>query len=228
VIGHPTVFVRVGGCDYRCSWCDSLHAVLPEHREEWTKLSPSDVWWAIRRLSPKPILVTLSGGNPAMYGELREVIEHGHRQGYTFGVETQGTISQTWFSNCEYVVFSPKPPSSGMKYDYDRLRRCIEAAAAAPTVVLKVPIFNSDDFFFAEQVGKQFPNLPLYLSVGNPNPPIDSGMTEELRARDRGQANLRGLLEHYDWLCQMVLQRGTQAIVLPQLHVLVWGNKRGV
>ncbi len=27
LIGLPTVFVRSGGCDYRCSWCDSLHAV---------------------------------------------------------------------------------------------------------------------------------------------------------------------------------------------------------
>ena len=28
--GVPTAFVRFGGCDYRCSWCDSLFAVLPE------------------------------------------------------------------------------------------------------------------------------------------------------------------------------------------------------
>jgi 7-carboxy-7-deazaguanine synthase len=28
--GLPTLFVRFGGCDYRCSWCDSLLAVLPE------------------------------------------------------------------------------------------------------------------------------------------------------------------------------------------------------
>lgn len=228
VIGHPTVFVRVGGCDYRCSWCDSLHAVLPAHRKDWKQMTPSEVFGTIRRLSPQPILVTLSGGNPAMYGELGAVIELGHRQGYTFGVETQGTINQPWFAACDYVVFSPKPPSSYMKFDADRLRRCIMEAGNGPTVVLKVPVFNSDDFVFAEQVGKQFPWLPLYLSVGNPHPPADSAMTEELRSVDRGEADLKGLLDHYDWLCQMVLQRGTKAIVLPQLHVLVWGNKRGV
>jgi 7-carboxy-7-deazaguanine synthase len=35
LIGRPTVFVRTGGCDYRCSWCDTLYAVLPEYRDEW-------------------------------------------------------------------------------------------------------------------------------------------------------------------------------------------------
>jgi 7-carboxy-7-deazaguanine synthase len=32
LVGRPTVFVRTGGCDYRCAWCDTLYAVLPEHR----------------------------------------------------------------------------------------------------------------------------------------------------------------------------------------------------
>ena len=35
LIGLPTVFVRTGGCDYRCSWCDSLHAVDPKYRHDW-------------------------------------------------------------------------------------------------------------------------------------------------------------------------------------------------
>lgn len=34
VIGKPTVFVRTGGCDYPCSWCDSKFAVLPEYRRD--------------------------------------------------------------------------------------------------------------------------------------------------------------------------------------------------
>jgi 7-carboxy-7-deazaguanine synthase len=33
LIGLPTVFVRTGGCDYRCSWCDSLHAVDSAFRD---------------------------------------------------------------------------------------------------------------------------------------------------------------------------------------------------
>lgn len=39
LIGEPTVFVRTGGCDYRCAWCDSLHAVESRFRHEWKTMS---------------------------------------------------------------------------------------------------------------------------------------------------------------------------------------------
>ena len=39
LIGEPTVFVRTGGCDYRCSWCDSLHAVDSAYRHDWKPMS---------------------------------------------------------------------------------------------------------------------------------------------------------------------------------------------
>ena len=37
--GVPTAFVRFGGCDYRCTWCDSLHAVLPEDVREAPRMT---------------------------------------------------------------------------------------------------------------------------------------------------------------------------------------------
>src|SRR5258707_1130477 len=65
LIGRPTVFVRTGGCDYRCARCDTLYAVLPEHRGEWTPMSPAEVFAEVEHLTEhRPILVTLSGGNP--------------------------------------------------------------------------------------------------------------------------------------------------------------------
>ncbi len=66
LVGHPTVFVRTGGCDYRCTWCDTLYAVLPEHRDEWTLMAPSEIMARVNGLSGgKSVLVSLSGGNPA-------------------------------------------------------------------------------------------------------------------------------------------------------------------
>jgi len=48
VIGNPTVFVRTGGCDYACRWCDSKFAVLPEHRGEWNSMSSEGVFEEVR------------------------------------------------------------------------------------------------------------------------------------------------------------------------------------
>ena len=39
LIGEPTVFVRAGGCDYRCAWCDSLLAVDSAYRNDWAAMS---------------------------------------------------------------------------------------------------------------------------------------------------------------------------------------------
>jgi 7-carboxy-7-deazaguanine synthase len=77
-------------------------------------------------------------------------------------------------------------------------------------------------------VGKQFPDLPLYLSVGNPQPPADDAAGPVFNTWQRGEADVADLLARYDWICQMVLQRSIRAIVTPQMHVLAWGNKRGV
>ena len=62
MIGTPTIFVRAGGCDYRCIWCDTAHAVLTEYRHEWKPMMSAEVMTQVRALSG-PCLVTLSGGN---------------------------------------------------------------------------------------------------------------------------------------------------------------------
>src|SRR6476469_8816906 len=67
-IGQPTTFVRTGGCDYRCVWCDTLYAVLPEHTAEWTPMDPLAILAELDRLrgDHAPGWITLSGGNPAL------------------------------------------------------------------------------------------------------------------------------------------------------------------
>jgi 7-carboxy-7-deazaguanine synthase len=255
LIGVPTVFVRTGGCDYRCAWCDTLYAVLPEHKDDWHAMTAQDVFAEIQRLSNyQPLLVTLSGGNPAIQ-PLGDLLDLGHAHGYTFAIETQGSVAQPWFARLDHLTLSPKPPSSKQVTRWERLDRCIAYARVAsdahieqhvsayqdahhigtgqaqgkgrnpfapatpvPQICLKVVVFDEADFVYARQVAERYPDIPIYLQAGNHTPPH---LSQDL--------DMQGILQRMDWLIQRVIaEKWYRARVLPQLHVLLWGNKRGV
>ncbi|MCT4555124.1 MAG: 7-carboxy-7-deazaguanine synthase QueE [Pelagimonas sp.] len=217
LIGEPTVFVRAGGCDYRCLWCDSLHAVDSAHRHDWAKMTSADIFAQIQQLSGKrPLTVSISGGNPAIQ-DFGPLIELGHKHGYRFALETQGSVAKPWFAALDTLVLSPKPPSSGQDTDWSKFDACLEQARGCGQIALKIVVFDDTDYRWAKETAQHYPDLPLYLQPGNPE--VDPEMPVDLQ-----QATDRLL-----WLIEKVTGDGWfTPRVLPQLHVLVWGNKRGV
>ncbi|MBY3600070.1 7-carboxy-7-deazaguanine synthase QueE [Rhizobium bangladeshense] len=221
LIGLPTVFVRTGGCDYRCSWCDSLHAVDSAFRDQWAPMSVEAIWQEVTRLSgSRPLTVSLSGGNPAIQ-PLGPLIELGHSQGYRFALETQGSVSRNWFRDLDTLVLSPKPPSSGMQTDWGEIDCCLRLSAGGPEIALKIVVFDDADYAFAREVGQRYPYIPLYLQPGNHTPPPPDD--------DDARIDIDGVMDRMHWLVKKVTaDRWFEPRVLPQLHVLLWGNKRGV
>ena len=222
LIGRPTVFVRTGGCDFRCTWCDTLYAVLPDYHDDWKPMSPDAVMAEVGKLAgEQPILVTLSGGNPALQ-PLHPLIALGRERGYSFAMETQGSVAQPWFADLDWLVLSPKPPSSAMTMDWTVFDACLAAAGQGPVVALKLVVFDQADYDFARATAASYPQLPVCLQVGNHRPaaPNSAG------AQGVDQA---GLMGRFRWLVDKVTaDRWHDATVLPQLHVLAWGNQRGV
>jgi len=223
LIGRPTVFVRTGGCDYRCVWCDTLYAVLPEHRSEWVLMTPTEIERRIDELAiNNPVLVTLSGGNPALQ-PLAPLIELGHAKGHKFALETQGSVSSPWFTELDWLILSPKPPSSRMVTYWDALDACICVGKQGPRCVLKIVVFDDADYSYARTVSARYPALPVYLQVGNPAPLKHAGRPLP------DEAEIDDLLARFRWLVgKVTTDRWFAATVLPQLHVLAWGNTRGV
>jgi 7-carboxy-7-deazaguanine synthase len=223
LIGRLTVFVRTGGCDYRCAWCDTLYAVLPEYRDDWGPMTPDDIMARVNELADgNPVLVSLSGGNPALQ-PLAPLIALGRERGLSFALETQGSISQPWFAELDWLILSPKPPSAGVASDWDAFEACLTAARGRPRCVLKIVVFDDPDYAYAQAVAARYPALPVYLQVGNPAP--SAGADGVLPAA----ADVDDLLRRFRWLVRKVTaDRWFAATVLPQLHVLAWGNKRGV
>lgn len=223
LIGRPSVFVRTGGCDYRCRWCDTLYAVLPEHRDEWAPLTADEIVARIDALTAgQPVLVTLSGGNPALQ-PLEPLIALGRQAGHGFALETQGSVARDWFAALDWLILSPKPPSSGMATDWAAFEACLAAAGETPRRALKIVVFDEADYAYARATAARFPNLPVYLQTGNPAPELGRDNPSS------AEADFDALRQRTRWLIERVASdRWFDATVLPQLHVLVWGNRRGV
>lgn len=220
--GLPCSFVRFGGCDYRCSWCDSLYAVEPS---EVRKAERLDVQQIIGRLPDVPRVV-LSGGNPALH-ELGELVDELHRLHRLVSVETQGSVWRDWLMKVDRLVISPKPPSSGMVSDRhdEQTAVFLEEAELHRAAAVKIVVFAERDYTWAQRfVGL---GLPLYLSVGTPQPPDDFSV-DDLASWD--ESIREEVCTGYRWLCEKVAGDPLMAHVrvLPQLHVLAWGTARGV
>jgi 7-carboxy-7-deazaguanine synthase len=240
--GVAAHFVRFGGCDYRCDWCDTPHAVIPaEVRKNATKMDADDIGHACRQLDPDigsvPWII-LTGGNPGLH-DLSSLITELHESGYLVAVETQGSRWRKWMRDVDRLCVSPKPPSSGMatsKHESDLQRFLHEGMAARidgrrpyEWMFLKIPIFTDDDLDFASLIRRQLSDALLYLSAGN-----DAGRTvgNPKRQDERSLDQVRGdLCDQYEWLLGAVMKRPdlVQQNVICQLqaHVLAWGNELG-
>jgi 7-carboxy-7-deazaguanine synthase len=197
--------------------------VLPDYHDEWTYMTASEILTRVNGLAANQgVLISLSGGNPALQ-PLDELCTLARLNGHSLAMETQGSVARSWFAKLDWLILSPKPPSSGMTSDWNALGACVEAAGVRPCCVLKIVIFDEVDYAYARTAASHYPNLKIYLQVGNPAPLVASGKPMP-EAADLGE-----LLKRLRWLAsRTIADRWFNATVLPQLHVLAWGNKRGV
>jgi 7-carboxy-7-deazaguanine synthase len=230
-IGSPSVFVRVGGCDYRCSWCDTLYAVDPQFKDDWTMLTATEVVGRVEGLTKSPVMVVLSGGNPALFDGLARAAMELQARGHQVAIETQGSIPKLWLGNLDLVVISPKPPSSGMPWSAGvqaKLEQTVACCLAGrATVVLKFVVDDETDYRFAKRVSGLFPERAVYLQPCDrpaDAPEISSGLTMGPAPNVVRQQHAMA----YGALVDLVLaDRWTRPVVLPRGHVLAWGVERG-
>ncbi len=217
MFGRLTFFVRAGLCDYKCTSCDSMHAVDPKQVKE-------GAMWMTQEEIAKELIdamghiewVTLSGGNPCIH-DLGHLVSLLQDAGKKVAVETQGTLLPYWLLDVDQITVSPKSPFMGVDFEPDAFVDYVRTFGSGMCV--KVVVASAADLEFAasiRQMMQKHDSWTLYLSQGNPflNPEEDLSLMRN------------ELLNNYSMIVEEVSndKRLGKVVVLPQLHVLTWGN----
>lgn len=122
VIGQKTMFVRTAGCDYSCSWCDSAFTWDGSAKKDIRWMTAEEIFAELKDIGGDAFShVTISGGNPALLKQLDAFIELLKENNIRAALETQGTVYQDWFTLIDDLTISPKPPSSKMVTNFQKL-----------------------------------------------------------------------------------------------------------
>lgn len=142
--GKPAYFIRIGGCDVGCHWCDV--------KESWdASLHPTTAVDLIiknaQKFPAKAVVVT--GGEPSMYN-LSYITQQFKKAGIKTFIETSGAYPLT--GDWDWVCLSPKKTGEPLQENYVKADE------------LKVIIHNKNDFEWAEKNAKHLnANCKLFL-----------------------------------------------------------------
>ena len=142
--GKAAYFIRLGGCDVGCVWCDVKESW---DAESHPRVDISDLRGFVKE-TPSEIVV-ITGGEPLLHN-LDELTAELHRAGLKTNIETSGSspLSGSW----DWICLSPKKFKKPLP----------EVLAVAHE--LKVVVFNRSDFDWAEKHAAMVsPSCKLYL-----------------------------------------------------------------
>jgi 7-carboxy-7-deazaguanine synthase len=206
--GVPSVFVRVSGCNLRCSWCDTPYASWnPEGQER----SVESIVETVRGFGADYAVIT--GGEPMIFPDI-VALSHGlTSSGMHITIETAGTVFQP--VACDLMSISPKlgnsTPSGAWGAQHERLR-------VQPAVLKRLMVSYPYQLKFVVQKPEDMAEIQALLAELKPERDRVVLMPE---GTDRDLLRERAL-----WLVDIC--RREKFRLSPRLHIELWGNQRGV
>ena len=149
--GLPCVFVRLTGCNLRCTWCDTAYAFYGG-----AKVSIDEVLEKVRELAGgeagrRVSLVEITGGEPLLQPETPELAVRLLAEGYTTMIETSGERSIARLPKDVIKIVDVKCPDSGEADTF--LGSNLEALSGQDEV--KFVISTRRDYEFAREFTKE-------------------------------------------------------------------------
>ena len=139
--GLPCIFVRLTGCNLRCTWCDSEYTFQGGRR-----MSSEDILNEVRHLSPDGGLVEITGGEPML--QQRELVPFMQRlidESYTVLLETSGERPLQDVPSEVIKIVDVKCPDSGEGGTF-----CLQnLEALTPRDEVKFVLSSREDYNYA-------------------------------------------------------------------------------
>lgn len=188
--GRLCVFVRLTGCDLRCSWCDTPYSFHEGH-----KMSVDEVAAAVEAYGSA--LVEITGGEPLLQEDVYPLMDRLIASGRTVMLETGGHRSTTRVPAAVFTILDVKCPASGeaSKNDwsnFDRLSAHDE---------VKFVVQDRADYEFAREViaRHDLASRAAAVLISPVHGVLEPKALSEWMLADRLPARLQMQLHKYIW-----------------------------
>ncbi|MBC8282331.1 MAG: radical SAM protein [Nitrospinae bacterium] len=143
--GLPCVFVRLTGCNLRCTWCDTAYAF-----HEGITLSIDETVDEVEKYGVN--LVEITGGEPLMQENVYPLMNKLIEKGYRVLLETGGSLSLKKVPENVIIIMDIKCPGSGEhdKNNLDNLK------LLGPQDEVKFVILNRQDYEWSRDLIRKY------------------------------------------------------------------------
>ena len=205
------MFLRLATCNLACSWCDTKYTWDWQnfnYQTEVVELGPEIVQQKIQAYDCSHVVIT--GGEPMLQQEeLQPLVKSLAAEGYTFEVETNGTIPPTpgMLRHIGQWNVSPKLRTSGNQLLETQNPLVLQTFAALPDAYFKFVIAVESDVDEVCTLRDQYDLAPQRILL------MPEGRTLDALARKS------------TWLPELCVRHGFRFTT--RLHIILWGDERG-
>ena len=210
-MGVPSVFLRLATCNLSCRWCDTRYTwdwQNFDYQTEVMEMEASEVQGKIQAFDCSHVVIT--GGEPMLQqAGLTPLVESLAEKGYTFEVETNGTIipAPEMIRHIGQWNVSPKLRTSGNPSAVSQVPSALEMFAGLDKAYFKFVVTEESDVDEVCGLRDRYGLEPDRVLL------MPEGRTPDALAKKSA------------WLSEACMKNGFRFTT--RLHIILWGDERG-